>query len=157
MKVLTAKNIIIGLGVLLVLIQFVPTSKNNGAVIGKNHLSTLIQIPEPITQLLEKSCYDCHSNHTKYPWYSHIQPIGFWLDHHVDEGKSELNFSEFVTYKKKRQLHKLDEIVEMVEEQEMPLLSYTWIHIDGKLSAADQTALVNWAKETKAFLNDSIH
>lgn len=155
MKKITLKNIGIALLVILVVIQFIPTEKNTGDMMGPNHISTLVPVPENINQILVTSCNDCHSNSTVYPWYSRVQPVGFWLDHHVDEGKGELNFSEFATYKKKRQLHKLDEIVEMIEEQEMPLSSYTLIHGDAKLSIEQQALLVNWAKETKALLNDS--
>lgn len=155
MKKITLKNIGIGLLLILVVIQFIPTEKNSGEMTGLNHISTIVPVPENINQILVTSCNDCHSNSTVYPWYSRIQPVGFWLDHHVDEGKGELNFSEFATYRKKRQLHKLDEIVEMVEEHEMPLSSYTLIHGDAKLSIEQQAYLVNWAKETKALLKDS--
>ena len=78
-----------------------------------------------------------------------------WLDHHVEEGVDELNFSEFATYKLKRQLHKLDEIVEMIEEHEMPLSSYTLIHTNAKLSEAQEMRLMQWAKESKQALQDS--
>jgi hypothetical protein len=156
MKKITLKTIGIGLLVILVLIQFIPTEKNRGDIVGRKHISALVPVPENINQILVTSCNDCHSNATVYPWYSRIQPVGFWLDHHVQEGKDELNFSEFATYKKKRQLHKLDEIVEMVEEHEMPLSSYTLIHSDAKLTETQQAELINWAKQTKALLKDSV-
>ena len=78
-----------------------------------------------------------------------------WINHHVDEGKHELNFTEFASYKKKRQLHKLDEVVEMVEEQEMPLQSYTWIHGNAKLTQEQTKLLIDWAKASKTFLKDT--
>jgi adenylate cyclase class IV len=77
------------------------------------------------------------------------------MGHHVDEGKDELNFSEFASYKKKRQLHKLDEIVEMIDEKEMPLASYTWIHTNAKLTPEQSSLLVTWAKASKMQLQDS--
>ncbi|MES2559862.1 MAG: heme-binding domain-containing protein [Bacteroidota bacterium] len=155
MKKLTLKNIGLGLLAILLLIQFVPGDKNTGNELGPNHISTLVIMPDSIQHILHTSCSDCHSNATSYPWYSNIQPVRLWLDHHVDEGKHELNFSEFATYKKKRQLHKLDEMVEMIEEHEMPLSSYTLIHTDAVLSPEQQTTLINWAKETKRALKDS--
>lgn len=155
MKKINIKNIGIALLAILLLIQFIPTAKNNGESAGENDIAHVVDMPADVQATLKVSCYDCHSNHTEYPWYSKLQPLGFWLDHHVDEGKRELNFSEFATYKKKRQLHKLDEVVEMLEAQEMPLSSYTLIHTDAKLSAVQQTQLILWAKETKNLLKDS--
>jgi hypothetical protein len=156
MKKFTLKNIGITFLIIILAIQFVPTEKNNGQTLGPNYISTIIPVPENINQILVTSCYDCHSNHTEYPWYNNLQPIAFWLKNHIDEGKDELNFSEFATYTKKRQLHKLDEIVEMVETHEMPLSSYTIVHTNAKLSAEQQIRLINWARESKVQLKDSI-
>lgn len=139
----------------LVLLQFVRPTRNTGTVMGTNHISSVVPVSQEVEQLLATACYDCHSNQTTYPWYTNIQPIGLWMGHHVDEGKDELNFSEFASYKKKRQLHKLDEIVEMIEEKEMPLASYTWIHTDAKMSAEQAALLIDWAKSSKLVLQDS--
>ncbi len=155
MKKISAKKIGLILLGALILLQFVRPEKNSGGVQGPNHISSVLTVPQEIEQILSTSCYDCHSNQTTYPWYTNIQPVGLWMGHHVDEGKDELNFSEFATYKKKRQLHKLDEIVEMIDEKEMPLPSYTWIHKDAILSADQALLLVNWAKTAKGILQDS--
>jgi hypothetical protein len=138
--------------ILLVLIQFIPMTKNNGSAFGEQDITNCVPVSPEVKQLLVASCNDCHSNATVYPWYSRIQPVGFWLNHHVEEGKSELNFSEFASYKKKRQLHKLDEVVEMVESGEMPLSSYTLIHKNATLNDAQMLLLVNWAKAAKRHL-----
>lgn len=156
MKKINFKKIGLGLLGVLIIIQFIPNTKNSGDALGENDISHVVIVPGDVQEILNVSCNDCHSNHTNYPWYSNIQPIGFWLDNHVNEGKQELNFSEFATYKKKRQLHKLDEIAEMIEEHEMPLSSYTLIHTDAKLTNEQQTMLINWAKETKNTLKDSV-
>lgn len=141
----------------LVLLQFIPMTKNNGSVDAKQHISACLPIPNEVEQVLKTSCNDCHSNVTEYPWYSRIQPVGFWLNHHVDEGKHELNFSEFAGYTKKRQLHKLDEMIEMVEAGEMPLNSYTVIHKNAILSNNQIMLLVQWAKASKQYLQrDSV-
>jgi len=150
------KKILYVLLAALVVIQFIRLSKNSGTASGPNDIQHTVKVAEPVMTILEKSCYDCHSNHTDYPWYTHIQPIGLWLDHLVDEGVHELNFSEFATYKRKRQLHKLDEIVEMIEEHEMPLSSYTLIHTDAKLFESQERVLISWAKSTKLALQDTL-
>ncbi len=106
--------------------------------------------------MLEKSCYDCHSNHTEYPWYFNFQPIAGWLAHHVEEGKDELNFSEFNTYKQKRKIHKLKEVIEQVKAGEMPMSSYLIIHKDAVLNEEQKNKLIKWAEESIATLNDTI-
>jgi hypothetical protein len=158
MKKLTFKNFLLGLGILFILIQFIRPAKTNGAsgsARGPNDITHVVNVPADVQQILNTSCNDCHSNHTNYPWYTNIQPVGLWLDHHVDEGVSEINFSTFATYKRKRQLHKLDEIAEMIEEHEMPLSSYTLMHTNAKLSDAQEQVLINWAKAAKQALQDS--
>lgn len=159
MKKINFKKILIGLGIALILLQLIQPSRTNSqdaSAWGNDDISHVVTVPSDVKQILEVSCNDCHSNHTDYPWYTNIQPVGFWLDHHVEEGVHELNFSEFATYKRKRQLHKLDEIVEMLEEHEMPLSSYTLIHTNAKLSEAQKQLLITWAKESKSQLNDSL-
>ena len=156
MKKVPFKKIGLALLAILVIIQFIPTTRNNGDALGDQDIAHVVNVPADVQEMLKVSCNDCHSNHTDYPWYSKVQPLGFWLDHHVNEGKEELNFSEFATYKKKRQLHKLDEIVEMIEEHEMPLSSYTLIHTNAILTAEQQTRLMSWAREAKNALKDSV-
>ncbi|HLP96444.1 MAG TPA: heme-binding domain-containing protein, partial [Saprospiraceae bacterium] len=99
-----------------------------------------------VNTILEVACNDCHSNLTRYPWYANIQPVASWLANHVDEGKRELNFSTFTTRKVAVQNHKFEEIIEMVNEGEMPLGSYTWTHRDAVLSDAQKKLLVEWAQ-----------
>jgi hypothetical protein len=128
----------------LVIIQFIRPSKNSGNASGPNDIQHTIKVPEQVMGILRESCYDCHSNHTDYPWYTNIQPLGWWIQHHVDEGKEELNFSEFKTYPLKKQLHKLHESEEMVEENEMPLGSYTMLHGDAELNKEEVRLLLDW-------------
>ena len=109
-------------------------------------IGTAYPMPDNVYHVLQTSCYDCHSNNTKYPWYNNVQPVAWWLNDHVEEGKRELNFSEFGSFSTKRKLKKLKEIVSEVEENEMPLNSYTLIHKDAALSPADKQLLIEWAK-----------
>lgn len=147
------KKVALGLGVALLLIQLVPGDKNEGTVNGPDHIAAVVDVPQEVEQVLSSSCYDCHSNRTAYPWYSKIQPLRMWLDHHVEEGKHELNFSEFATYKLKRQLHKLDEVVETIDEKEMPLESYTLIHKNAVLSEDQKRIVILWARQSKLELD----
>ncbi len=146
------KNILIGLVVLFVGIQFIRPEKNEGSAATPQDVTHFVTVPDAVMTTLKQACYDCHSNHTKYPWYASVSPVSLWLANHVDEGKSELNFSNFAQYDKKRMDHKLEEMAEEVEEGHMPLPAYTLIHQDAKLSEAQQQLIVEWVKTERARL-----
>lgn len=143
------KKILLGLLVVLILIQFFRPARNTDNGIMSADISRVVNIPFNIQQRLKTSCYDCHSNHTNYPWYSNIQPVGWWLTHHIKEGKAELNFNEFSFYSKRRQLSKLKAIGESINDGSMPLSSYTLIHRNANLSAEDKKMIVDWTETTK--------
>lgn len=139
------KKILLGLAILLLAIQFIRPAKNQAEGVSANDISLVYTtMPRDIQVMLQKKCYDCHSNNTVYPWYSNVQPVAWWLADHVKEGKEHLNFAEFKTYDTKKATHKLEEIVEEVTKGEMPLDSYTLIHRDAVVSSEEQVALRNW-------------
>ncbi len=135
--------------VLLAVIQFFKTKENKSVQTSENAITQHYDVPENIQNILKISCYDCHSNNTNYPWYNKIQPVNWWLADHVNEGKRKLNFDEFNAYSTKKKLHKLDEVIETIRENEMPLKSYTLIHGDAKLSDSDKQEIETWAKKIK--------
>lgn len=135
-----------------IVIQFFRPAKNKAEGISNNDISKIYAVPADVQSILKTSCYDCHSNNTVYPWYAEIQPAAWWLADHVKEGKKELNFSEFASYRIGRQYKKLEEINEQVKEEEMPLESYTLIHGDAKLNEQQKLSLANWVTT----LRDSI-
>ena len=145
-KYLTLKRILSVLAILLVVVQFIRPERNEGNAYGDNDITHFTTVPDDVKQILETSCYDCHSDHTNYPWYTNIQPIGLWMQHHVDEGKHHLNYSQYVTYKPKRQKHKMEETIEMIREGEMPMESYTFIHKNAELTPAQQQIIIHWAE-----------
>lgn len=140
------KKILIIIIVSFILIQFFPIDKNNPVATPKMDFLQIKGTPEKTATLIRNSCYDCHSNESKYPWYANIQPFGWFLENHIQEGRKELNFSTFATYEKKRQTKKLDEAVEMLEKNEMPLDSYVIAHAEAKLSAADKKEVMDYFK-----------
>lgn len=143
------KKIGLGLLVVLVIIQFVRPTRNISTGESPNEITKFYDVPAEVHAVLKKSCYDCHSNNTEYPWYTNIQPVGLWLQSHVNEGKGELNFSEFGTYEQKKAKHKFEEIEEVVGEGEMPLSSYTLIHRDTKLTPEQSSTIAAWASALK--------
>jgi hypothetical protein len=143
------KYLLIGIVVLLLLIQLIRPTLNTGTATGPNDIHAALTVPQDVAGILKKSCYDCHSNHTTYPWYDRIAPVSWWVANHVKEGKRELNFTEFATYSAKKRGKKLEEIGETVEEGEMPLKSYLIMHGDAKLTDAEKSTLVAWAKSAQ--------
>jgi hypothetical protein len=131
----------------LVVIQFFRIDKANTPIVEANTIDAAIAVPPDIKLILGRSCNDCHSNNTVYPWYSNIQPAAWFLKDHIDEARRELNFSEFNTYSAKKKKRKLEEICEMVESAAMPLPSYLWIHRDSVLSDTEKKALCDWSKQ----------
>ncbi|MBL7701832.1 MAG: heme-binding domain-containing protein [Ferruginibacter sp.] len=127
-----------------VIIQFFRPTKNKAEGISKNDISTLYAVPADVQSILKTSCNDCHSNNTVYPWYAEVQPVAWWLNNHVVDGKKHLNFSEFAAYSLRKQYHKLEETNEMVKEGEMPLNSYLWVHTDASLNKEQKLTVANW-------------
>lgn len=145
------KKILLALLVVLIAIQFIKPEKNISENQSPNDIRTMYDVPADVGLILEKACNDCHSNNTKYPWYSKIQPVAWFLASHVDDGKKHFNLSEFAAYTPDWvKWHKLEELVEMVEEGEMPLESYTLIHRDAVLTDAEKASLIGWAQDIRA-------
>lgn len=140
------KKLLIGIVLILLAIQLIRPSLNTGSASGPNDITQAMAVPADVRTILEKSCYDCHSNNTTYPWYDRIAPVSWWVANHIKEGKHELNFTEFATYSSKKQRKKLEEIAETVESGEMPLKSYLITHGDARLTEEQKRTLVNWAK-----------
>jgi len=118
-------------------------------------ITNLYTVPEDVESILQRSCYDCHSNHTEYPWYSNVQPAAMFLEGHINDGKRHLNFSDFGSYDKKRQLKKAEDIKEEMERDGMPLKSYTILHKGTKLSVNERALLTGWANDLISEINSA--
>ncbi len=136
----------IGLGMLVVLVgmQFFSTKTNQRTDVPTTDFILSNLAPENIGNILHTSCYNCHSNNTNYPWYSHLQPVGWFLESHINNGKEELNFSEFGSYSVRKQKSKLKSMANQIEKDEMPLSSYTFIHREARLSNKSKIALIDY-------------
>lgn len=152
-KWFTPKNTLLLVAILLLVIQSIRIDKTTQPVdVSKDFISFTNATPE-VGHLLKIACYDCHSNQPAFPWYTNVAPVSWWIKHHIDEGSHHLNFSEWGTYKDKRKNHKLEECIELVEEEEMPMASYTWMHKEAKLTNEQRLVLVEWFKAAKLKLN----
>ena len=88
--------------VVFVGIQFIPTKRNQSKSVSKSDFMNIYNMPQQIESKIKVSCYDCHSNNTQYPWYNKTQPIAWILEGHINEGKEELNFSDWGNYSDRR-------------------------------------------------------
>ena len=139
------KKIMLVLLVALVVIQFIRPEKNKAEDPQPGYIGNAFAIPADVKIILAKACNDCHSNNTNYPWYANIQPVYWWLNSHIVNGKKHLNFDEYTNKNLRYQFHKMEETIDMVKEGAMPLNSYTWIHTDAKLTATEKSKLTDWA------------
>ena len=125
-------------------IQFVPTKRNQSNVVPKTDFLLVNNTLENISTLLQESCYDCHSNNTQYPWYNKVQPVAWFLEDHIKEGKAEFNFNEWDSLSNRRKTSKLRSIIKQIESNEMPLSSYTLIHRNAIFSEEDKKEIIQY-------------
>ena len=130
----------------LVAIQFFHPKKNIHEIDQPNAISKKFQVSADVKIILDKAYMDCHSNNTRYPWYNNIQPVAWWLNDHVIDGKKELNFDEYINKRPRFQYRRMEQTIDLVKKEEMPLDSYTWIHKDAILSEEEKTKLFDWAQ-----------
>lgn len=143
----------LSLSILLLAVQVIRPSKNTGNAFGPSDITTTVNVSRAVLSVLKRSCYDCHSNHTAYPWYDNITPVNWWVADHVRSGKREVNFTIFKKYKKTRQFETLEAIALTIEHDEMPLKSYGLLHPAAKLSSAEKKMVIDWAQAEKEKMN----
>lgn len=136
------RPILLGLALVFLLMQFFQIDKTNPPVVAENDYLALHNPPAEIAAMMRTSCYDCHSNETVYPWYTYVQPVGWWVQKHIREGKKNVNYSEWASYNEEDKSHHLREMAEDVEETRMPLLPYWLAHWDAKLDEEKRKKLV---------------
>ncbi|WP_460219557.1 heme-binding domain-containing protein [Psychroserpens sp. MEBiC05023] len=147
MKIL--KKILVALLIVFIIMQFFRPDKNQGDMASIDAFIADTQPPADVHDILKNTCFDCHSDVTRYPWYNSITPVNYWLADHIEHGKGHFNVSAWDTYDKKKRKHKFDELVEEVTEKKMPLPSYTYTHADAKLSDAQIKAIKDWADRVR--------
>lgn len=136
--------------ILLAGIQFYPVERSNPEG------SMEVPAPAEVRAVLQRSCYDCHSFETKWPWYSYVAPASWLVIYDVEEGRSELNFSTWDKYSSKKREKLIEEVWEEAHEGEMPLWTYLIAHPDARLSDKDIEVLRSWQKPPGEKLEDAI-
>ncbi len=139
------KYLLIAFAAIFLLIQFLGPSAPATSTENPEDLLAVPQIDPQVADILRTACYNCHSMETKYPFYSRIAPLSWWIYGHINHGREELNFSAWESMKKSSKVRKLKDITEVIEEGEMPMSSYVNMHPEARLSEAQKELLINWA------------
>ncbi|MEO8795940.1 MAG: heme-binding domain-containing protein [Daejeonella sp.] len=145
--------VLIALVVILISIQFITSPLNKSDYLPDSDFSKIYSVPGDVQMILKTSCFDCHSNNTRYPWYSKIQPFGWLLASHIRDGKEDLNFNEFGNYSARRKKSKLKSIGNVLKDGTMPLKSYLLLHPDARLSKLEENKINAWLEILKDSLN----
>lgn len=143
------EQILFGLLIVFVVIQFIQPARNQSGQVFQTDISRTYDIPNSAFTLLKNSCYDCHSNNTSYPWYFNIQPVGWILANDIKNGKAKLNFSEFGSLSPRRQISRLQDAENRIKDGTMPLPVYQFMHPSARLTEGERQLLTDWIQKTK--------
>lgn len=141
------KILLLILAAIFILIQIIPFRKPSNKPVFGNDLMEASAIPQDIASLLKNTCYDCHSQHARFPWYAHVAPVSWLVARDVNVGREHLDFDKWGSLTKKEKLKFLDEISEEVDSENMPMKIYTIMHGDARLSRAQRDMIVQWAEK----------
>lgn len=143
MKILKIVGFVIAAAI--VVVQFIRPERNLSSKAPDRGIASQFQVPDSVQMILQRSCYDCHSNNTVYPWYAEVQPVGWWMDSHIQNGKRHVNYDEYGTYRPVRQFIRFKDLIEQIQKDAMPLPSYLLIHRYAKLSPGEKSLLIRWS------------
>ena len=152
----TLKIIAVILILTFVGIQFIRPERSNPRTNSAEVLSASASVPDEISKIIERSCNDCHSNETRWPWYSQIAPFSWSVAEHVDHGREELNFSAWGTYSVSKKERKLEEICDEVEHGGMPHYQYLWIHSEAALTESQVASICDWTRSASSELEERV-
>lgn len=139
------RTILLVVILLFIGLQFFRPAKNNSGDTHKS-IASLYDVSPRVDSILQRSCMDCHSNKTIYPWYAQVEPVGWWLGNHIKNGKRHLNFDNFASMRVAMQKKRMEDCLEQLKNDDMPLSSYTLIHRNAILTEADKDTLSGWCQ-----------
>lgn len=143
------KKILFVILLILVAIQFITIDKTNPPVDDSKDFITLTNPPNDLGTVIKSACYDCHSHHTKYPWYSNVAPASWLIKEHINNGRNHLNFSVWTDYKEDKKNHKIEECIDMIKSGEMPMEGYVFFHEEAEINHEQKMQLINWLTELR--------
>jgi hypothetical protein len=148
------KRIVLGLALAFAGLQLFRPDRTNPPLDAAQSVQSAAAVPPEVGAVLKRSCYDCHSNETRWPWYSGVAPMAWGVANHVKEGRAELNFSAWGTYPVRKRVALLEKMCDEVREGRMPLKQYLWLHRDATLSEADWKSVCDWSMDEAGRLGD---
>ncbi len=149
------KKILLSLAAVLIIMQFFTIDKSTPSTSPSSDFLVVTTPTSEVASILKSACYDCHSYDTQYPWYSNVTPASWFLKKHINDGRHELNFSVWDDYTTKRKDHKLEEASELILDNEMPLLPYTWLHDKARLTDTERKLIADWFDKVRTDLTFS--
>jgi len=141
------KKILLWIVGVFIVMQLVPVDRTNKPVDKKQNFVDVLQPPKQVQEILKNACYDCHSNEVKYPKYAYVAPISWSIKHHINEGRERVNFSEWTSYNAEQKDHILDDVIESVQNKEMPLKGYIPMHSEANLTDAQRKIFTDYFTE----------
>jgi hypothetical protein len=139
-----------GLIIFLALSQFVRPVRTNPPADPRKTLEATAHPPAAVALTLDRACADCHTNRTRWPWYTNVAPISWWIIDHVNEGRRRVSYDDWGDYDLARRRKELDQTCQRVERQNMPLTSYLLVHSEAALSDDDRRAICDWTRASQA-------
>lgn len=144
------RGLVILLAAGFIIIQFFRPARTNPPVDPAKSIEATLQVSPQVAAIFDRSCSDCHSSKTIWPWYTNVAPVSWFLVNHVNDGRRAMNLSEWGSYDKDKQSRRLRDLCEQVQDSEMPLSTYTPLHPKAKLSADDKKTICDWANAERA-------
>lgn len=133
-----------------IVIQFIRPAKTNPPADPGQAIESHLQVTPQVAAILDRSCNDCHSNKTRWPWYSNVAPVSWFVIDHVNEGRENVNLSEWGKYNQREVGNLLKQMCREAKAGVMPLSSYTPLHPGSKLSAGDIKTICDWTDAERA-------
>lgn len=140
-------RIALALAVIFALIQGYRPDRTNPPIDPARTIQASMPVPPEVDKIFSRSCNDCHTNATHWPWYSNVAPFSWMVAEDVKEGREHLNLSEWASYPPNDAKHALEEICEEVKKGKMPMREYTWTHRNARLSPADKQTICAWIEQ----------
>jgi hypothetical protein len=141
------KRIVLGLAVVFAGLQLFRPDRTNPPVDAAQSVQSAATLPPEVDAVLKRSCYDCHSSETRWPWYSSVVPVAWGVANHVNEGRATFNLSEWGSYPARKRIAILEKMCDEVREGGMPLTQYLWLHRDATLAEADWKSVCDWSTD----------
>jgi len=138
---MNARRLALAVGVIVLAIQLIPIERDNPP-----STAPIADVPPAVAEPLRRACYDYHSHETRWPWYSAVAPVAWLVAHDVHHGREHLNFSTWGELPVRKQSKRLEEIVEMLEDDEMPPWLYDVAHRAARLDARERETILAWAR-----------